>query len=134
MTYFKLDQTVYHPIYDEGIITDVNWSETHPILVKFKHGEVSFTEDGRAYLGDKIILSQDLIAKIVNKPIEDTSVFFTIEDDLLGRTVISKDKSYKGVITYQDEYKIIIGNYNESYKMLFRDYTFIDGKVCGKLG
>jgi hypothetical protein len=135
MTYFKLYQIVYHPIYGEGVITNVNYIETHPILVKFKEGEeVSFTKDGRPYLGDKITLSQNSIPEIVNTPIKDTYVPFTYENNLLNMQVITKDKSCKGVITYQDEYKIVIGNCYETYKALLKDYTFIDGKICGKLG
>jgi hypothetical protein len=135
MKYFKLNQTVYHYQYGKGVVIDViNNVENFPILVIFKDGKVSFTEDGRNLIDEPIVLSQTPIPEIVNTPIKDTYVPFTYENNLLNMQVITKDKSCKGVITYQDEYKIVIGNYYETYKVLLKDYTFIDGKPCGKLG
>jgi hypothetical protein len=70
----------------------------------------------------------------VNKPIEeDTYIPFTLEDDLLGMQVISKDKSCKGIVTYQDNEKVIIGAYNITYEELLNNYVIWNGKPCGKL-
>jgi hypothetical protein len=137
MKYFRLNQTVYHSDYGQGKVVALedpeDLEDVYSIEVEFVSHTVCFTEDGRKYDEYPISLSQNPIPEIVNKPIEDTYVPFTFEDDLLGKTVISKDKSCKGVITYQDERKIVIGNYNETYEVLLKDYTFIDGKPCGKL-
>jgi len=135
MKYFKLGQTVYTSEYGEGVVKDINHSEDdgYPILVEFNDIEITFTADGRKFIDETITLSQNPIPEIVNLPLEEEYVHFTFEDDLLGEIVISKDKSLKGVITYQDEYKVVIGNYIEFYKFLFRDYTFLGGKPCGKL-
>lgn len=134
MKYFKLNQTVYHYEYGEGVVTSIDCDNVYPIRVKFSDTTIRFTDKGCQYTDEKSIsLSQIPIAEIVNVPLEDTYVPFTFEDDLLSMTVISKDKSCRGVITYQDERKIVIGNYNETYEVLLKDYIFIDGKPCGKL-
>jgi hypothetical protein len=132
MKYFKLGQTVYHNIYGEGVVVEINESN-YPIGVKFGEKYTTFTFDGRVAKNESISLSQTPIAEIVNVPLEDEYIHFTIEDDLLGMKVISKDKSCKGIITYQDNYKVVIGSYNITYKELLKEYTFIDDKPCGKL-
>lgn len=134
MKYFKLNQTVYHHVYGEGVVISTSDDKQYPIKVRFKNHESDFTEDGRRILDNAIVLSQTKIGEIMNIPIEDTYVPFTIDNDLLGQTVISKDKSCKGIITYQDKYKIVIGNYHETYEVLLKDYTFMFEKPCGKLG
>jgi hypothetical protein len=147
MKYFKKGQTVYHHDYGEGVVTNANdANKTYPIVVKFMSSTLSFTEDGRHSSECLITLSQIPIAEVVNKPIEeDTYKPFTLEDDLLGMQVISKDESCKGIllkytygcgrgiVTYQDNEKVIIGGYNITYEQLLNYYTSIDGKPCGKL-
>jgi hypothetical protein len=141
MKYFKKGQTVYHHDYGEGVVTNANYendendeNERYPIIVKFMSSTISFTEDGRQYEECLITLSQIPIAEVVNKPIEeDTYMPFTLEDDLLGMQVISKDKSCKGIVTYQDNEKVIFGGYDITYKFLLNNYSSIDGKPCGKL-
>jgi hypothetical protein len=147
MKYFKKGQTVYHHEYGQGVVTNTNdENERYPIIVKFMSSTISFTEDGRQYEECLITLSQIPFAEVVNKPIEeDTYKPFTLEDDLLGMQVISKDESCKGIllkytygcgrgiVTYQDNEKVIIGGYNITYEQLLNYYTSIDGKPCGKL-
>ena len=135
MKYFKKGQTVYHHDYGQGVVTNANYAnKTYPIVVKFMLSTISFTEDGRQYEECLITLSQIPIAEVVNKPIEeDTYKPFTLEDDLLGMQVISKDKSCKGIVTYQDNEKVIIGAYNTTYKELLNNYVIWNGKPCGKL-
>jgi hypothetical protein len=134
MTYFKLNQKVYHSTYGKGVVVNVENTSPYPIVVEFEFNTISFTKDGKQFETAIITLSQNPIPEIVNTPIKDTYIPFTYENNLLNMQVITKDKSCKGVITYQDEYKIVIGNYYETYKVLLKDYTFIDGKPCGKLG
>jgi hypothetical protein len=135
MKYFKKGQTVYHHDYGKGVVTNANdANKTYPIVVKFMSSTISFTEDGRQYEECLITLSQIPIAEVVNKPIEeDTYKPFTLEDDLLGMQVISKDKSYKGIITYQDRYLIVVGNLRKTYEELLNNYVIWNGKPCGKL-
>jgi hypothetical protein len=135
MKYFKKGQTVYHHDYGEGVVTNANYAnKTYPIVVKFMSSTISFTEDGRQYEECLITLSQIPIAEVVNKPIEDdTYKPFTLEDNLLGMQVISKDKSYKGIITYQDRYWIVVGNLRKTYEELLNNYVIWNGKPCGKL-
>lgn len=132
MKYFKVNQDVYHASYGEGIVVSDNYNKDYPILVQFQEGRNYFMEDGRQYEDDVIVLSQTPIIKIMNKPLEEY-VPFTFEDDLLGMKVVSKDKSCKAVIVWQDRYRIIIGQYLKTYEDLLRDYTFIDGSRCGKI-
>jgi hypothetical protein len=138
MKYFRLNQTVYHSDYGQGKVVALedpeDLEDVYSIEVEFVSHTVCFTEDGRKYDEYPISLSQNPIPEIVNKPIEDTYVPFTFEDNLLGKTVICKTAEMKGIITHQDIEKVLIGDYTESYKVLFQDYTFADGKVCGKLG
>jgi hypothetical protein len=134
MKYFKLNQTVYHYNHGKGVVISVENTSPYSIVVKFKFNTISFTKDGKQFETSLITLSQNPIPKIVNVPLEEEYVPFTFEDNLLRKQVISKDKSIKGVITYQDIKKVLIGDYTESYRVLFQDYTFVDGKPCGKLG
>lgn len=133
MKYFKLGQTVYHTVFGQGEVISINFSEKTPIQVDFGNNYKNFTNEGKDFHYNKTTLSQNPIIEIVNVPLEEEYIPFTIDSDLLGKQVVSKDKSCKGVITYQDERKIVIGNYNETYEVLLKDYTFIDGKPCGKL-
>lgn len=133
MKYFKLNQKVYHPVYGEGKVISP-YLDKYPVSVQFKYKEIAFTEDGREEHKESITLSQTPIPEIVNKPLEDIYIPFTLGEDLLYKSVISKDKSCKGVIIYQDENKIILGIYNISYEDLLKEYEFLDGKPCGKLG
>jgi hypothetical protein len=128
MKYFKLNQTVYNRKYGKGIVIGVENTTPYPIKVEFKSTTISFTEDGREYERQHISLSQNPIPEIVNKPIEeDTYKPFTLEDDLLGMLVISKDKSCKGIVTYQDNEKVIIGAYNITYEELLNNYVIWNG-------
>jgi hypothetical protein len=131
MKYFEEGQTVYHHEYGQGGVTKISNCEYYPITVEFSSCTRTFTADGRQIYDGTITLSQTPITKVANIPIEEDAPF-TFEDDLLGLQVISKDKSIKGVINYQDKYKIIIGNYQETYEQLLKDYIFIDGKPCGR--
>lgn len=63
----------------------------------------------------------------------DEYIHFTFEDDLLGKQVIAKDKSCKGIITYQGQNDMLVGEFTKTYKYLFDEYTFLDGTPCGKL-
>ena len=86
MKYFKLNQTVYHPVYGEGEVIDINLSMNYPILVKFQEDSYTFTIDGKNDVtSSKITLSQNPIPEIVNKPLEDTYIPFTFEDRELLR-------------------------------------------------
>ena len=133
MKYFKLGQIVYHSEYGQGVVSDITCGEEYPIIVEFEYIKIDFTADGRKFVGEKITLSQNPIPEIVNKLIGGEYVSFTFEDNLLGKEVIGKNKLYKGIITYQDESKIVIATFVETYEDLLRDYTFVDGKPCGKL-
>ena len=70
---------------------------------------------------------------VLEKVVEEY-VPFDFTDDLLGKHVISKDKTCKGVIHYQMKYGIVIySNVEMPYENLLDKYTFIDGTKCGKL-
>jgi hypothetical protein len=60
---------------------------------------------------------------------------FTFEDAevFVGKTVIAKDKSCGGVITYFNKSKMLIGVFDTKYNVLLRDYLFLNGSPCGKL-
>lgn len=74
MEYFKLNQTVYHPIYGEGKVIKISEHIDYPIKVRFKQGDTCFTKDGRLLKTVPITLSQNPIPEIVNKPLEDESI------------------------------------------------------------
>jgi hypothetical protein len=135
MKYFKLNQTVYHPVYGKGEVTNTNFeNEIYPIIVKFMSFTVSFTEDGRQFEGHPISLSQNPIPEIVNKPVEEY-VRFTFEDRelLRGQWVRRKISKEEFMIIYLGQLKVgVDGNYY-TYQELFGDFEFIDGKPCGKL-
>ena len=59
---------------------------------------------------------------------------FTFEDAelFMNKTLIAKDKTCSGVITYAHNEGVEVGKYKTDYKSLFDDYTFIDGSPCGK--
>ena len=59
---------------------------------------------------------------------------FTFEDaeEFMNKTVIAKDKSRYGVITYVKDEVVVIGRSSRSYKWLFDEFTFLDGSPCGK--
>jgi len=133
MKYFKEGQTVYHDIYGKGVVYKVNESGIYPVIIEFEDCKITFTTDGRKNVDEIITLSQNPIPEIVNVPLEEEYVPFTLEDDLLGMQVISKDKFYKGVITYQDRYFVVVGDLRKNYEELLNDYVIWNGKPCGKL-
>ena len=133
MKYFKLNQTVYHPIYGEGKVVE-GYLDKYPISVKFENYRIDFTQDGRETESSKVTLSQNPIPEIVNKSLEDTYIPFTFENDLLGMKVKYKSTKEKMFITYQSEDDIQCGGLNYSYHNLLEDFEFLDGKPCGKLG
>jgi hypothetical protein len=136
MKYFKKGQIVYHSIHGVGMVISIDDEAhtEHPIRVAFYNKtEYNYTEQGKTHFEDKIVLSQNPIPEIVNKPLEDIYLPFTFEHNLIGRRVVSKDTPCKGVITYQDDEKVIIGYYNKTYEELLKEYTFIEGNPCGKL-
>lgn len=130
--YFKLNQTVYHPIYGEGKVVGINYK----ITVNFKNSLVNifFTLDGRENKDEPITLSQNPISEIVNKPLEDTYVPFTFKDNLLGKTLICKNEKEKLIVNIQTEGGIQSGLSYITYDYLLDNYEFLDGKPCGKLG
>ena len=135
MKYFKLDQTVYHPIYGEGLVISTKHDFMDcKILVQFEKSSISFREDGSDYHTRAIVLSQNPIPEIVNKSLEDVYIPFTFKDDLIGKQIISKDNSCKGIITYQNKDNIKLSDVFHSYGYILDKYEFIDGKPCGKLG
>ena len=134
MKYFKLNQTVYHPIYGEGKVIDINLSMNYPILVRFQEDNYTFTIDGKNDVTSfKIALSQNPIPEIVNKPLEDTYIPFTFEDDLLGKHIKNKKGDRKGIITHQNKSGIYPGDLFVPYEHLLTYWEFADGKPCGKL-
>jgi hypothetical protein len=135
MKYFKLDQTVYHPVYGEGLVISTKHDfMDYKILVQFEKSSISFREDGSDYHTRAIVLSQNPIPEIVNKSLEDVYIPFTFKDDLIGKQIISKDNSCKGIITYQNKDNIKLSDVFHSYGYILDKYEFIDGKPCGKLG
>jgi hypothetical protein len=135
MKYFKLDQTVYHPVYGEGLVISTKHDFMDcKILVQFEKSSISFREDGSDYHTRAIVLSQNPIPEIVNKSLEDVYIPFTFKDDLIGKQIISKDNSCKGIITYQNKDNIKLSDVFHSYGYILDKYEFIDGKPCGKLG
>lgn len=129
--YFKLNQTVYHPIYGEGKVIAINYK----ITVNFKNSLVNifFTLDGRKNEKEPITLSQNPIPEIVNKPLEDEYISFTFEDDLLGEYIEHKKDRRKGIVTYQGHAGVYTGDTFISYKDLLNHWQFTDKKPCGKL-
>lgn len=129
--YFKLNQTVYHPIYGEGKVIAINYK----ITVNFKNSLVNifFTLDGREDKDEPITLSQNPIPEIVNKPLEDEYISFTFEDDLLGEYIEHKKDRRKGIVTYQGHAGVYTGDTFISYKDLLNHWQFTDKKPCGKL-
>lgn len=46
---FLLHDSVYNDKYGEGVIIEINNDKHYCLIVKFKHGKVSFTADGKEY-------------------------------------------------------------------------------------
>ena len=134
--YFKLNQTVYHPIHGEGKVISP-YLNKYPVSVQFKHKEVAFTEDGREEHEEPITLSQTPIPEIVNKPLEDTYVPFTFEDRefLKGKWIREKGNTiWETMIIFINHAKVgVDGGMYYSYEELLNRFEFVDGKVCGKL-
>lgn len=132
--YFKLNQTVYHPVYGEGVIKYIDSS----LSVKFEETTVYFTLDGRIKHTERVVLSQNPISEIINKPLEDTYVPFTFEDRELLRGKWIKEKGndiWETMVIFINRDKIgVDGGMYYSYKELLERFVFIDGKPCGKLG
>ena len=139
MKYFKLNQTVYHPVYGEGEVISINHDFMDcRILVKFKKSTISFREDGSDYHTKAIVLSQTPIPEIVNKPLEDTYIPFTFEDRELLRGKWIRSNNHKNtsesVIMYLSETRVATEDSGYSYSQLLEMCEFLDGKPCGKLG
>lgn len=139
MKYFKLDQTVYHPVYGEGLVISTKHDFMDcKILVQFKKSTISFREDGSDYHTRVIVLSQNPIPEIVNKPLEDIYIPFTFEDrDLLrGKWIRQKGNDIweTMIIFINRDSAGVDGGMYYSYKELLDKFEFVDGKSCGKLG
>lgn len=69
--YFEVGQTVYCALFGKGIVISTNYSQLYPIQVKFDKGGLlkSYSFDGRFDVARNIILSQNYIPEIVNKPL-----------------------------------------------------------------
>ncbi len=137
MEYFKLNQTVYHPIYGEGKVIDINLSMNYPILVKFQEDNYTFTIDGKNDVtSSKITLSQNPIPEIVNKSLEDTYIPFTFQDRelLRGKWIKQKDNPiWETMIIFINNTNIGVDNgMYYSYEELLKTMEFIDGTPCGK--
>lgn len=136
--FFKVGQTVYHPIYGEGKVISQNNCNDYPIFAEFKNGIYSFTLDGREFEIGRISLSQNPIPEIVNKPLTNEYIPFTFEDRefLRGKWIKPKKSIFleKLIITF---YPDGVGFYHNlhgiTYKDLLDNYEFIDGSPCGKL-
>ena len=57
---------------------------------------------------------------------------FDYNDDLVGKVIKAKNFYYRGMITAQDKLKCDIKLDRLSYASLLSDFTFLDGKPCGK--
>jgi hypothetical protein len=66
LTYFKIGQTVYCPIYGQGIIIAIT---NHTIHVQFEQIIYLYNLDGRLYDDGNIILSQKPHEPVINQPI-----------------------------------------------------------------
>ena len=134
MKYFKLNQTVYHPVYGKGKVENITEFLKYSVKVQFhNHDWYSFTKDGRLVENQPITLSQTPIPEIVNKPLEDEYIPFTFEDDLLGEYIEHKKDRRKGIVTYQGHAGVYTGDTFISYKDLLNHWQFTDKKPCGKL-
>ena len=129
MKYFKTNQTVYHPVYGKGEVYEIDES----VRVKFEKVNSYFTLDGRINHTEPVVLSQNPIPEIVNKPLEDEYIPFTFEDDLLGKILICKNEKEKLIVSVQLKSGIYSGQSFITYSYLLDNYEFVDGKPCGKL-
>lgn len=136
MEYFKLNQTVYHPIYGEGKVDEISKEIcTYPIKVLFKdNNKISFTKTGREIADLPVRLSQNPIPEIVNKPLEDKYEPFTYQDrELLRHKWIKHNKLEEECFIHTiDEKGVIIGTDSVYYHELLLHYKFLDGTPCGK--
>jgi len=86
--YFKVDQTVYSPLYGEGIVIAIDYPGDWPIKVKF-HGigpengdENAYTIDGKENDTDPYpALSQKPIVYIENKPLLEKGQMVWVKDN-----------------------------------------------------
>ena len=133
MKYFKLDQTVYHYEYGQGVVTKISNCEYYPVTVKFSSCTLTFTADGRQIIDETITLSQNPIPEMVNIPLEGEYVPFTFEDkeSLKGKWIKHKRDSSHILINYISDTTVGIDGSYYTYEELFRDFEFIDGKPCG---
>ena len=134
MEYFKLNQTVYHPIYGEGKVITIIENGNYPIRVKFKEFNTCFTKDGRSIKPDPVSLSQTPIPKIVNKPLEPEYEPFTYQErEFLRNKWIKHNKLEEECFIHTiDEKGVIIGTDSVYYHELLLHYKFLDGTPCGK--
>jgi len=134
MEYFKLNQTVYHPIYGEGKVITIIENVDYSIRVNFKQGNTCFTKDGRCVIGEPISLSQNPIPEIVNKPLEPVYEPFTYEDYnlLMGKWI--RHKNHKSFLCIIRIFENKLGTYEllMTYEDLLKDYEFSNGEPCGK--
>ena len=140
MEYFKLNQTVYHPIYGEGKVDEISKEIcTYPIKVLFKdNNKISFTKTGREIADLPVRLSQNPIPEIVNKPLEDKYEPFTYQDRelLKGKWIgLKNNKVWEAEIVFINNHKIgvLVNSVTYiSYEDLLKDYEFSNGEPCGK--
>lgn len=57
---------------------------------------------------------------------------FDFNDGLIGKVVIKKNKSLRGLITGQDNHGVAVCGMWTTYLGLLDDYLFADGSPCGK--
>lgn len=140
MKYFKLNQTVYHPVLGEGIVVEIdeNEDERYPITVKFGDNYRSFTLEGIYDNNQPITLSQNPIPKIVNTPLKDEYIRFTFKDRelLKGKWIRLKENPiWETMIIFINDKEVGVDNaMYYSYEELLERFEFSDGKPCGKLG
>jgi hypothetical protein len=135
MKYFKLNQTVYHHEYGQGVVTKISNCEEYPITVEFSSCTLTFTNEGCRQTYKPITLFQNPIPKMVNIPLEGEYIRFTFEDEelLKGKWIKHKRDSSHILINYISDTTVgIDGNYY-TYEELFNNFEFVDGKPCGKI-
>lgn len=138
MEYFGLNQTVYHPIYGEGKVDEISKEIcNYPIKVLFKdNNKISFTKTGRETVDLPVMLSQNPIPEIVNKPLEDNYEPFTFQEREFLRNKWIKHNEFKEeeyfIYTINRDGVLIRDNVHVDYDKLLRDYKFLDGTKCGK--
>lgn len=107
--YFEVGQTVYCSFFGKGIVISTNFSKLYPIEVKFDKCILprSFSFDGRFDITRNVVLSQNYIPEIINKPLckfkTGDLVLVRDSDDMFWKTTVflrkTDDGWYVGAIT-----------------------------------